>query len=586
MKDDDDLTALDDTELERRAARGDRDAFDALYRRHASCVHDFLLRMLRDPDDAADLMQETFMRAMGALSEKRAGSAAFSVWLRAIARNLALTRMDRRKRTVPLGSDDDDDEAPAYARLDPTRLADPEQAAEAHELASFVWQAARGLEAKQYSLLDLHVRQGLDSAEIAQVLGVSKGNAYTMLSRLRDNFESSVAGLVMFQRGRRQCAGLDRLLRERAVTAMSPPARRLIERHTADCPTCSDQRRRLVSATAILRALALLALPLALERRVAEAAWQACRAQHAEPESATAGQAQGPGFAWTRARIRVRGGHLGRPVWIAGAAAILAALSATATCVVLPAAGVHFAGSGSSTPTGRTGSVSAVFRPPASVTPFAAVGGQLAAPTVAPTTHVDASPAAPPTAAQALASPTKRAVAPNPPTVPPAAPACNVAPAPVLGLAPGDSGYASAMLNLSDQYRTAHGLRPLVVDPRLTAAAAEYARFVVETQWWLHHPPAMTFDGTLVPGIHIDPSCHDMYDRAVADGYPPATIGENVMWGSSDLPSASMFSIILGSADHEDPANGIFVYTGIACYVRPTPAPAERACVQLFASPP
>ena len=57
-----------DAELERLAAQGDREAFAELYSRHSQRVYDFLLRLVRDPDEAADLMQETFLRAMRALS--------------------------------------------------------------------------------------------------------------------------------------------------------------------------------------------------------------------------------------------------------------------------------------------------------------------------------------------------------------------------------------------------------------------------------------------------------------------------------------------------------------------------------------
>ncbi len=126
-----------------------------------------------------------------------------------------------------------------------------------------------------------------------------------------------------------------------------------------------------------------------------------------------------------------------------------------------------------------------------------------------------------------------------------------------------------------DQYRTQRGLPPLAPDQRLATAAAEYAKFVVESRWWTQ----MT--GT---NIHLGPDCRDMYDRAIAAGYPPAWIGENVMWGSLDLPVEQMFSILL-SSPHEDPARDLFVYTGISCWVRQA-GTAERACVQVFGSVP
>jgi RNA polymerase sigma factor (sigma-70 family) len=259
-----------DAELERLAAQGDREAFAELYGRHSGRVYDFLLRMVGDPDEASDLMQETFLRAMRALSPEEKG-AAFSTWVLTIARNLALKRLERRKRTVTLAPREGDEEAPIFDQVDPDRLTDPQAAAEAQELAGLVWEAASGLDAKQYSLLDLHVRQGLESAEIAEVLGVSKGNAYTMVSRLRDTFESAVGSLFMLRVGRRDCPELNRLLQEQSVTALSPAVRRLIEGHVAECEACQERRRKLVSPANILGSFAAVPLPLLLKQRVAEA---------------------------------------------------------------------------------------------------------------------------------------------------------------------------------------------------------------------------------------------------------------------------------------------------------------------------
>jgi RNA polymerase sigma factor (sigma-70 family) len=263
-------TPQSDAELERLAAQGDRNAFAELYNRHSSRVYDFLLRMVGDPDEASDLMQETFLRAMRALSPEEK-EAAFSTWVLTIARNLALKRLERRKRTVALAEREGDEEAPVFDQVDPDRLAQPEAAAEAGEMSGLVWEAAVALDPKQYSLLDLHVRQGLDSAEIAQVLGVSKGNAYTMISRLKDTFESAVASLFMLRVGRRDCPELNRLLEEQSVTALSPTVRKLVESHVADCEGCQERRRRLVSPANILGAFAVVPLPLVLKQRVAEA---------------------------------------------------------------------------------------------------------------------------------------------------------------------------------------------------------------------------------------------------------------------------------------------------------------------------
>jgi RNA polymerase sigma-70 factor, ECF subfamily len=53
-----------DAELAARARDGDRDAFAALYERHAGRVYNFLIDLVQDEADAEDLMQTTFLRAL------------------------------------------------------------------------------------------------------------------------------------------------------------------------------------------------------------------------------------------------------------------------------------------------------------------------------------------------------------------------------------------------------------------------------------------------------------------------------------------------------------------------------------------
>src|SRR3990172_9080802 len=121
------LRAWPDGRLERLAAQGNREAFAELYERHSQRVYDFLMRLVRDTEDAADLMQETFVRAMRSLSAERAGQAAFSTWLFAIGSNLTLARLERKKRTTPLVTQTSDDEPVEYERVAPSWSDDPSE---------------------------------------------------------------------------------------------------------------------------------------------------------------------------------------------------------------------------------------------------------------------------------------------------------------------------------------------------------------------------------------------------------------------------------------------------------------------------
>src|SRR5258707_473317 len=164
--------------------------------------------MLRDSAAAEDVTQETFIHALTTLPSLKKPEG-FKAWLFMSARNRALDRMDREKRVraMPTRITDEGKELTLDV-VDESREADPSLPVLDQELASLVWQAAQGLDERSYTILDLHVRQGLESAEIAEVLGVTKGNAYTMLSRVKDRFEESLAVLIVMRRGLPACATL------------------------------------------------------------------------------------------------------------------------------------------------------------------------------------------------------------------------------------------------------------------------------------------------------------------------------------------------------------------------------------------
>ena len=255
-----------DAELEGLAAGGDKEAFAELYNRHFDRVYDFSLRLLRDADEAADVAQETFLKAMAALSPKEK-RAAFTTWVLTIARNTALNRLRSRRKVAEPSLDEAEQPEAIYREVDADRLGSPEKALEAKELAGLVWQAATALDPKQYSLLDLHLRQGLDSGEIAEVLGTSKNNAYVMMTRLRDSVEESITAFIMARRGRRECAALNDLLTSRGAVFFDADMRKAVARHIDACPTCQEQRKKLVSPSAIFGALAAVPVPFGLKQR-------------------------------------------------------------------------------------------------------------------------------------------------------------------------------------------------------------------------------------------------------------------------------------------------------------------------------
>ena len=86
-----------DLELVRRAQRGERGAFDLLVLRYQHKVVKLVARLLRDPTEAEDVAQESFVKAYRALGSFR-GDSAFYTWMYRIAVNTARNAMASRQR--------------------------------------------------------------------------------------------------------------------------------------------------------------------------------------------------------------------------------------------------------------------------------------------------------------------------------------------------------------------------------------------------------------------------------------------------------------------------------------------------------
>jgi RNA polymerase sigma factor (sigma-70 family) len=244
-----------DTELVSGVLAGDREAFAAVYDRYADRLHDFCWSVLRDRDEAADAVQDTFVLAAQRLAQLN-DPERLRPWLYAVARSVALRRVRARQRIVL-------DEVEDMADTDPG----PHRAAEQEAMRDLVWTAAAGLSERDRALLDLHVRHGLEGAELGDAMGVSASHAYVLLTRLRDQVERSMGALLIARLGRKDCTDLDALLAN-WDGRFSPLMRKRVARHVDGCAVCSARRRVAVSPLALLAGVPLLPAPLFLKDRV------------------------------------------------------------------------------------------------------------------------------------------------------------------------------------------------------------------------------------------------------------------------------------------------------------------------------
>jgi RNA polymerase sigma-70 factor (ECF subfamily) len=142
--------------------------FDDLVELHSAEIHRYLWRMLSDPHDAEDVLQETYLRAFRAYPRLRPGSNA-RAWLYKIATNTARTFAGRRNKLAMRNAPLED----FHAGDAPT----PAEIAAQNESLAAVLSAVDALPHKQRAAFMLRQYQGMDYAEIAAALACSEDAA-------------------------------------------------------------------------------------------------------------------------------------------------------------------------------------------------------------------------------------------------------------------------------------------------------------------------------------------------------------------------------------------------------------------------
>lgn len=187
------LDPLDDEALVERVREGDQAAFAVLVHRHSGRVYAIGKSMLRNEQDARDVVQVTFMNAYRKIGSFR-GEAAFGSWLKRIATNTALMRLRRRRRKPesPL-------ELPAQPGeerrerdvVDFRPWAD--KVAEDKELGQRIRQAVDDLPDVYREVLVLADYQKLSMKDIAEALELTVPNVKTRLHRARLRVRADLA---------------------------------------------------------------------------------------------------------------------------------------------------------------------------------------------------------------------------------------------------------------------------------------------------------------------------------------------------------------------------------------------------------
>lgn len=187
------LIPSDDSELVTRAAAGEPAAFEALVEKYRGRVYGLALRMLNSEDDAAEVLQETFISAYRNLSNFR-GEAQFGSWVSRIAANHALMRLRHRKVVGQIEAPLDEPSFNERGSLvdEISDFGNVEEEAINHELRDAIEAAAARLGDDYREVFVLRDLEGMSYEEIAELTGVTVPAVKSRLHRARLSLRSAI----------------------------------------------------------------------------------------------------------------------------------------------------------------------------------------------------------------------------------------------------------------------------------------------------------------------------------------------------------------------------------------------------------
>lgn len=172
-----------DESLMLRYRDGDVRAFEVLVTRHRKPVYNFILRFVRDPAQAEDVLQDTFLRLIKS-AESYEKQAKFTTWMYTIARNLCVdaARRGKHRKAASLDAPVGEEDGAALIDLVADGGAGVDRKVISRELAQRIRQAVEALPDEQREIFILREIADLQFNEIAQIVGCPEN---TVKSRMR-----------------------------------------------------------------------------------------------------------------------------------------------------------------------------------------------------------------------------------------------------------------------------------------------------------------------------------------------------------------------------------------------------------------
>jgi RNA polymerase sigma-70 factor (ECF subfamily) len=196
--------AEEDRALIAKAQAGDTAAFRSLVERHQRRAFAIALSLVRDENDARELVQDAFLRVFKGLGSFQGGSSFFT-WLYRIITNLSIDLI--RKPGRQLGDldekriDAEDAQEPDFPLLSRVDGADPAEVVRRREIGNRLQAALDALPSYHRGVILMREIEGLSYEEMAQVMGVSKGTIMSRLFHARQKLQRALVDCYKEQVG-------------------------------------------------------------------------------------------------------------------------------------------------------------------------------------------------------------------------------------------------------------------------------------------------------------------------------------------------------------------------------------------------
>lgn len=192
---------IDDAILVRQSWQGDSAAIERLILKYQNRIYNVILKICADPDDAAELTQDTFVKIIENI-ENFQGRSSFYTWAFRIAVNLTLNYC---RRNVRIGFSSLDAEQVSYNSqsgrilkelLSDDSSLDPAEVAQDNELCQILVESLKKLDDAQRAVVVLRDIEGMNYNQIANVLDIELGTVRSRLSRGRKKLRQILEAIL------------------------------------------------------------------------------------------------------------------------------------------------------------------------------------------------------------------------------------------------------------------------------------------------------------------------------------------------------------------------------------------------------